>query len=140
MALLSRADIEGSAGQTRRWEDVPVPEWGDDACVRLMELSGADRGYIEAGTILANENNMNPRMKVDSVKSYRQRLVAAGLVDENFKRMYSWKDVDKLDGLSARVLDRLAQKVRELSGLGEESVKEAEGNSDADPGGDSSSD
>ena len=141
MALLSRADIESSAMQTRRWEDIPVPEWGKDAEVRVMELSGADRGYIDAGQIMGNlDKNQNPQFRVEFLKAHRQKLVAAGLVDENFKRLYAWKDVEKLDDWSARVLDRIAQKVRELSGMDVVALKEAEGNSDAAPSASSDSD
>lgn len=51
MALLTKVQI--NAAVDRKWEDVPVPEWGEGAQVRLMELSAADRGYIEAGSVVA---------------------------------------------------------------------------------------
>lgn len=135
MALLTREQINSAVD--RKWEDVPVPEWGDDAQVRLMELSAADRGYIEAGSVVAQ--GQNPQLKVESLKVYRQKLVAFGMVDENFERLYSNKEIGELDKKSGAVIERLAAKVQELSGMGRFAVKEAEGNSDAAPSGSSAS-
>lgn len=138
MALLSRQEVDEAV--SRKWEDVPVPEWGEGAEVRIMELSAIDRGYIEAGQIIASDQSA--KLRVDSLRSYRQKLVAGGLVDENFKRLYSWRDVNegKLDDKSANVIERLASKVQEISGMGRYAVKEAEGNSEAVPSDSSSSD
>uniref|UniRef100_A0AAU1ZZP0 Tail assembly chaperone n=1 Tax=Streptomyces sp. NBC_00093 TaxID=2975649 RepID=A0AAU1ZZP0_9ACTN len=133
MALLTKVQI--NAAVDRKWEDVPVPEWGEGAQVRLMELSAADRGYIEAGSVVAQ--GQTPQLKVDSLKVYRQKLVAFGLVDENFERLYSNKEIGDLDGKSGAVIERLAAKVQELSGMGRFAVKEAEGNSGAAPSGSS---
>lgn len=133
MALIGRTQID--AAVDRKWEDVPVPEWGGD--VRVMELSSADRGYIEAGTVVANGAGV--AAKVESLKTYRERLVAFGLVDENFQRLYSNKEIEKLGEKSGKVVERLAAKVQELSGMGRYAVKEAEGNSGAAPSGSSDS-
>ncbi|MDQ0829543.1 hypothetical protein QF032_001387 [Streptomyces achromogenes] len=135
MALLTRAQINDAVD--RKWEDVPVPEWGEGAQVRLMELSAADRGYIEAGSVVAQ--GQNPQLKVESLKVYRQKLVAFALVDEKFERLYSNKEISELDKKSGAVIERLAAKVQELSGMGRFAVKEAEGNSDAAPSGSSAS-
>ena len=133
MALLTRAQINESVD--RKWEDVDVPEWGGE--VRLMELSSADRGYIEAGSVVAQ--GQNPVMRVESLKTYREKLVAMAMVDENFKRVYSNKEMSELGIKSGAVIERLAAKVQELSGMGRFS-KEAEGNSDAAPSDSSDSD
>jgi hypothetical protein len=135
MALLTRDQI--NAAVDRKWEDVPVPEWGEGAEVRLMELSAADRGYIEAGSVVAQ--GQNPQLKVESLKVYRQKLVAFGLVDEKFERLYSNKEIGDLDKKSGAVIERLAAKIQELSGMGRFAVKEAEGNFAAAPSGSSAS-
>ncbi|MFM9634385.1 hypothetical protein ACKI10_43390 [Streptomyces galilaeus] len=135
MALLTRDQINSAVD--RKWEDVPVPEWGEGAQVRLMELTAADRGYIEAGSVVAQ--GQAPQLKVESLKVYRQKIVAFGLVDEKFERLYSNKEIGELDKKSGQVIERLAAKVQELSGMGRFAVKEAEGNSDAAPSGSSAS-
>lgn len=134
MALLGKKQIDDAVD--RKWEDVPVPEWGGE--VRIMELSSADRGYIEAGTVVAQGSTASVR--VESLKTYRERLVAFGLVDENFERLYTNKQIEELGKKSGKVIERLAAKVQELSGMGRFAVKEAEGNSEAALSGSSVSD
>ncbi|MEV6544391.1 hypothetical protein [Streptomyces sp. NPDC051665] len=138
MALLTKAQI--TAAVDRVWEDVPVPEWGEGAVVRLMELSAADRGYIEAGSVVAN--GQHPELKVESLKVYREKLVGMAMVDEKFERLYTNKEIaaGELGKKSGAVIERLAAKVQELSKMGRFAVKEAEGNSAADPSGSSGSD
>lgn len=133
MALLTKAQINSAVD--RAWEDVPVPEWGEGAMVRLMELTAADRGYIEAGSVVAN--GQSPQLRIESLKTYREKLVAFGMVDENFERLYSNKEISELSQKSGAVIERLAAKVQELSRMGRFAVKEAEGNSDAAPSGSS---
>lgn len=130
MALLGKRQIDEVVD--RKWEDVSVPEWGGE--VRILELSSADRGYIEAGTVVAQ--GATAAVKVESLKTYRERLVAFALVDENFNRLYSNKDIAELGKKSGKVIERLAAKVQELSSMGRFAVKEAEGNSDAAQSGD----
>jgi hypothetical protein len=129
MALVTKAQI--NAAVDRKWEDVPVPEWGGD--VRLMALSAADRGYIEAGSVVAN--GQTPQLKVESLKVYREKLVGMAMVDENLERMYTNKEIaaGELGKKDGAIIERLAAKVQELSGMGRFAQKEAEGNSDAAP-------
>lgn len=136
MALLTKDQV--NAAVDRKWEDVPVPEWGEGAMVRLIELSSADRGYIEAGSVVAQ--GQSPQLRVESLKTYREKLVAFGMVDENFNRLFSNKEMSELGKKSGAVIERLAAKVQELSGMGRFAQKEAEGNSDAVPSGSSDSD
>jgi hypothetical protein len=136
MALVTKAQI--SAAVDRKWEVVDVPEWGGE--VRLMALSAADRGYIEAGSVVAN--GQTPQLKVESLKVYREKLVGMSMVDENFERLYSNKEISagELGKKDGAVIERLAAKVQELSGMGRFAMKEAEGNSDAAPSDSSASD
>jgi len=136
MALVTKAQI--SAAVDRKWEDVSVPEWGGE--VRLMALSAADRGYIEAGSVVAN--GQNPQLKVESLKVYREKLVGMSMVDENLERVYTNKEIaaGELGKKDGAIIERLAAKVQELSGMGRFAVKEAEGNSDAAPSDSSASD
>lgn len=136
MALLNKQQINQAVD--RKWEDVAVPEWGGE--VRLMALSAADRGYIEAGSVVAN--GQKPEIKVESLKVYRERLVGMAMVDENFERLYTNRDVaaGELGRKDGAVIERLAAKVQQLSGMGRFAVKEAEGNSEAAPSGSSDSD
>ncbi|MGW5231799.1 hypothetical protein ACWEQU_05775 [Streptomyces nodosus] len=110
--LLNKVQI--AAVQDRKHEDVYVEEWGGD--VRLMALSAADRGFIEAGSVVAN--GQTPALKVESLATYRQKLVGMSMVDENFERVYSNKEFGDLDKQPGELIERLASKVQELSGMG----------------------
>ena len=100
MALVTKAQI--NAAVDRKWEDVPVPEWGGD--VRLMALSAADRGYIEAGSVVAN--GQTPQLKVESLKVYREKLVGMAMVDENLERMRTFlSDGDDAESRVNRLWD-----------------------------------
>src|SRR5690242_8763082 len=136
MALLGKQQI--NAAVDRKWEDVDVPEWGGE--VRLMALSAADRGYIEAGSVVAN--GQTPQLKVESLKVYREKLVGMSMVDENFERLYTNREITagELGKKDGAVIERLAAKVQELSGMGRFAMKEAEGNSEAAPSDSSDSD
>lgn len=129
MALVTKKQISDAVD--RKWKDVPVPEWGGD--VRLMALTAADRGYIEAGSVVAN--GQTPQLKVESLKVYREKLVGMAMVDENFERLYSNKEIaaGELGKKDGAIIERLAATVQELSGMGRFAQKEAEGNSDAAP-------
>ncbi|MER7731940.1 hypothetical protein ABTX80_13760 [Streptomyces erythrochromogenes] len=122
--LLTREQI--NAAEDRKWEDVPVPEWTPEgasevATVRIMELSSADRGYIEAGSVVAK--GQTPELEVNSLKTYREKLVAFGMVDENFNRLYSNKEMADLGKKSGAVIERLAAIVQRLSGMGRYATK-----------------
>lgn len=136
MALLNKSQI--NAANDLKWEDVPVPEWGPGAEVRIRELTAAERGYVDAGQVVASDGGA--ALKVDSLKTYREKLVMFGLVDENFERIYSNKELPELSKKSGAVIERLAAKVQELSSMGRFAVKEAEGNSEAAPSDSSDSD
>src|SRR3546814_9618047 len=114
MALLGKQQINSAVD--RKWEDVPVPEWGGD--VRLMSLSAADRGYIEAGSVVAN--GQNPQLKAESLKVYCEKLVGMSMGDENFERPYTNKDIaaGELGKKEGDVIERLAGKAQDMSGLG----------------------
>jgi len=134
MALIGKAKINESVD--RKWEDVTVPEWGGD--VRILELSSADRGYLEAGSLVANGST--PQFKVESIKNNREKVVAMALVDENFERLYTNKEITDLGKKSGKVLDRLYQVAMRISGMSPGSVDDAEGNSEAVQSGSSDSD
>ncbi|MFX4294105.1 hypothetical protein [Streptomyces bohaiensis] len=124
-----------SAADDRKWEDVPVPEWG--GTVRIMGLSGADRDAYETSMIV-----FGPEGKPigRNLANARARLVASCLVNADGERIFAnGKSVAKLGSKNGAVLDRLYDKARELSGIAQGSAEVAEGNSGAAPSGSSTS-
>ncbi|MEU3203574.1 hypothetical protein ABZ702_06755 [Streptomyces cyaneofuscatus] len=133
MALLSKDQI--AAADDRRWEDVPVPEWGGS--VRLLGLSGTERNAYQASLVVLGPNGSVQRM---NLADQTAKLLAKSLVDENFDRLFTDKDVKALGAKNGAVLQRLFEVAQRLSGLRKEDVEAAAGNSDAAQSGASTTD
>ena len=127
MALLTPDQI--GAADDRRWEDVPVPEWG--GTVRIASMSGTDRNAYQKAMVVLGSNG-RPQ-GVDLSDQYA-RLVARCLVDEDFRRLYvTDKQVKSLGAKNGAVLERLAGVAKRVSGLGEEAMEAAAGKSEPTP-------
>lgn len=97
-------------------EDVDVPEWG--GTVRVRGLTGTERDGFEMRMATARKNG-----SVEDV-DFRASLVGRCLVDGDGKRLLTDKEVARLGSKSGAALDRIFEKVRELSGMGDDVVKE----------------
>jgi hypothetical protein len=133
MALLSRKQID--AADDRKWEDVPVPDWGGD--VRVLGLSGTARNAYESSLVQLGPNGSVQRVKLENATA---RLVAMCLVDENFDRLYTDAEVVELGKKNGAVLQDLHKVAQRLSGLGKKAVEDAAGNSAAALSGSSTTD
>jgi len=121
MAVLSREEI--LSGRSLKHEDVEVPELGGSVrvyelaprqrmdFVRWMKARGVDEG-LEAVDALA-------------IADVRERLVAMSLRDEAGALLFSEDDVPALGAmLSEEVLQRLAERARYMSGMGDAAIEE----------------
>lgn len=117
MTLLSKDQILGA--DDRRYEIVPVPEWGGE--VRLRSLTGAERDDFESKSLVGSgkKQRVNPR-------HLRARLIAMCAVDADGRPLFDAADVIKLSSKSAAALERLFEVASRLSGLDEDDVKELE--------------
>lgn len=107
------------------YEDVEVPEWG--GTVRVAGLTG--KGATEFSSRMVETDNHGQVRSVKISENFMAELLAATLVDEEFKPLFSkGADVEALGGKSAAVLKRLADIAMRLSGLGEEAAGDAEKN------------
>ena len=131
MAILSREAI--LAASDIQEEIVPVPEWGGEVIVR--GLSGTQRDQFEASVVKQKGKSTELNLK-----NVRAKMIALSVVDEHGNRIFSERDVAALGAKSARALQRVWEKARELSGLSEEDVEELAKNSESDQGDDSFSD
>ncbi|WKV74219.1 hypothetical protein AW27_023545 [Streptomyces sp. PCS3-D2] len=132
MALLSRAQID--AVDDRTWEDVPVPEWGGE--VRILGLSGTERDAYQASMVrMGSQGNVAGVNLADT----SARLLAKCIVDADFNRLYTDKDVKALGVKNGAVIRRLFKEAQRISGLAKESVEDAAGNSAAAQSGSSTS-
>jgi len=111
--------------QDRQIEKVPVPEWGGEVCVR--SLSGAERDAFEAGC-----SDGKGRMTLDN---FRARLLVRAVCDENGAPLFNPKgeDLIRLGQKSAKAMDRVFAKAKELSGFSKDDIEEYVKNSESDP-------
>jgi hypothetical protein len=134
MVLLSKDAI--LAADDRQIRDVDVPEWG--GTVRVRALSGLDRDAYEAAFVDARKQG-GPSATV-RLHNFRAKLVVRSLVDSDGERLFSDTDAKALGEKSADVIDRLFDVAREMSGMDDNAVKDAEGNSETAPNGGSTTD
>lgn len=132
MALLTKDQI--AAADDRKWEDVPVPEWGGE--VRVMGMSGTDRNAYQEQLIVIGANGKPQRV---NLADQLAKLVGKCLVGEDFQRLYTDKEVRELGRKNGAVLDRLGEVAKRLSGLDQKAGENAEGKSEATPSGASTS-
>ena len=132
MALATKADI--LAANTIPHEDVEVPEWGG-VSVRVRGLTERQRALVTGMSLAISDAAPNDR--AEAWASLQDTLVAACVVDEKNKPIFTVAEVAELDPAAVPRLLGVAQR---LSGMTKSAVEDAAGNSDAAPSGDSSSD
>lgn len=129
--ILSKADILGS--HDMRIKTVEVPEWGGS--VRLRSLTGAERDAFEALLVKDIDGK-----RVPDLANLRAKLLAATIVDEEDRQIFSSGDIAALGKKSAVALDRVFNVAQRLNGMSADAVEEAVKNSDSAPAGASTSD
>ncbi|MBU3694794.1 MAG: hypothetical protein FGM40_08210 [Rhodocyclaceae bacterium] len=118
--ILSKTDILNS--HDMRIQTVAVPEWGGS--VRLRTLTGAERDAFEATLVRVVDGKRVPEMD-----NLRAKLLAATIVDEQDRQVFSASDVAALGRKSALALDRVFSVAQALNGMGVEGMEEALKNS-----------
>jgi hypothetical protein len=132
MALLTRAQID--TAPDRIFEDVEVPEWG--GTVRLLALSGTERDAYEASMVRVGTTGKVAGVNLLDASA---RLLAKCIVDEDYQRLYTDKEVQALGSRNGKVIKRLYARAQKISGLGKDAVEDAAGNSEPAPSGPSTS-
>ena len=131
MPLLTRDDIANV--DDRQYDEVEVPEWGGS--VRVRGMSGTERDAYEASILEQRGNDRRVNLA-----NARAKLVVRCLVDEGGQLMFTPDDVRLLGRKSAKALERVFDKARELSGMSEDDVAKLTENFDDDPSGSGTSD
>jgi hypothetical protein len=119
MALLSKTEI--LSADDRKFEDVPVPEWG--GTVRVAVMSGAQRDVFE-GMMLETKDRGAAKFE-----NFRARMAVACLVNENFDPVFTLEDIEKLSKKSGAALSRVFAVALRLNAITGKDVDELVGNS-----------
>lgn len=130
---LTKDDLRKLRGQDADIREVEVPEWGDEAVIRICVMGGADSETFES---VIQENRLpdqpdeqgNPGM---STKGIRWALFRRTVVDENNELMFDTEDEARqiMGSLNHKTLMRIFNQALDLNGMGENAVEEAEKNS-----------
>lgn len=104
-------------------EEVPVPEWGGSVLVR--GLTGMERDQFEAS--VTQQRGRDYQINLINI---RAKLVALSVIGEDGKRLFSDADVEALGRKSARALQRVWDRARDLSGLSDQDVEDLAKNSE----------
>jgi hypothetical protein len=115
ITLLSRADILGKEDMT--YDYVECPEWG--GTVRVRGLLATERDAYESSIVIGAGTEAQ-RLNLIGARS---RMVAKCCVDENGNRLFTDEDVDALGNKNSAPIDRLFDKIQELSGMTKKAVE-----------------
>lgn len=110
------------AADDRKIEELQIPEWGGSVLIR--PLSGFERDQIEAD--FSHEN------KRAAMQNIRARFCFMSICNDKGERIFKEEDTATLGHKSAKALDRVFARVREISGLEDKDIKQLEKNSESD--------
>lgn len=118
---LTKTEILQSPVKLKKAE-VPVPEWGDGATVLVRELTGDERDRFDLEAVRRQE-------ATGSYVGLRAWLVSLGLCDEEGESLgFTEAEVEQLGSKSGAAIDRVFERIQDLSGMNSEAVKVAEKN------------
>lgn len=115
-------------------EELDVPEWKGK--IRLKHLSAKERDDFETSMVKMGKNG---RQQLNN-ENFRARLVQLAAVKADGSPMFTRHDIKTLGSLPAAGLQRVFNKINEMSAFSEEDLKELEGDFESDPAEGSSSD
>lgn len=114
-------------------EEMDVPEWKGK--IRLKHLSAKERDDFESSMVVVGRNG---KQKLNNA-NFRARLVQLAAVKADGKQLFTRHDIATLGDLPAAGLQRVFNKINEMSAFSEEDIKDLTEDFDDDPTEDSSS-
>ncbi|WP_432112870.1 hypothetical protein [Streptomyces sp. S1] len=109
-------------------EELVVPEWGGGK-IRLKMLSAKERDDFESSMVKMGKNG---RQQLNN-ENFRARLVQLAAVDGEGKQLFTKHDIKTLGNLPAAGLQRVFNKINEMSAFSEDDLKDIAEDFDDDP-------
>lgn len=133
MALMSRADILNAPDIL--FEDLDLSHISGWGTVRIKDLTAKERDRLEQSIVVERTQRVNGKqVKTQELRdNVRATFCAACIVDEGLTPIFSKSDIEALGQKSARALDAIFGMIRQRNGIGEDDLKELEGNSEPSP-------
>jgi hypothetical protein len=129
--VLTRADILAANDVEIEW--VPVPEWAPATArdrsaygVYVRAISAAERERLLRASVV-----MEGRRQRFDIPTFRVKLAALAMCDENGNRLFSEADAHAIGEKSAKVLERISDVAARLAGI--EGTGEAAEGEDENP-------
>lgn len=104
---------------TQEWFE--VPEWGGQ--VPLRSLNAWEQSNYQNGLMSIKQDHKGKFNTTPNLTGANVKLAALGIADDGGP----WFTVEELKGKSAAAINRIAERIREISGM-DSSVEDAEGN------------
>jgi hypothetical protein len=114
-------------------EDLYVPEWKGK--IRLKMLSAKERDDFETSMVKVGKNGKQQQ----NTENFRARLVQLAAVKADGSPLFTRHDIKSLGELPAAGLQRVFNKINEMSAFSEDDLKELSEDFDETQGDDSSS-
>lgn len=119
--ILAASDVE--------YQDVDMTrEWG--CWVRVRSISAAERERLMKGSVVIEGKGKSAKRRFD-MPTFRVKLTALAMVDENGTRLFSEDDVFVLGKKSAKALEKVADVATELAGLQDDTDEDDEEDDDS---------
>ena len=103
-------------------KDMDIPEWG--GAITIRTLTGTERDEWESAFV--NQDKIN-------IRGLKARLVQLTVMNGDGQLMFTKAELQKINGKSASVIDRIFQVSQRLSGLTKEDAEELVENSGTAP-------
>lgn len=114
-------------------EELEVPEWGGSVLIKM--LSAKERDDFEASMVKIRNGKQEP-----NTHNFRARLVQLAVVNDDGSPFFTRHDVKTLGNLPAAGLQRVFNKINEMSAFSDDDVKDLAEDFDDTPSEPSSSD
>jgi len=108
------------AAKDTELEKMEISEWQVDIWIKPLTYDERNRA-LEASSMSVNPDN--DTVNAEQIKAFHMAILIAGVRDSEGNAVFSKEDITRLADKSSGVLDRIATRITELSGFGEE-VKE----------------
>ena len=119
--LLNKNEI--LSADDRQTLDIEIPEWG--GTVRITVMSGTSRDAYEASLVkMQDDGSGNGRTAERDLTNLRSKLVAACMIDEQGKQLFSVAEVEQLGSKNGAVLNRIYEEANNLNATTEDKIEE----------------
>lgn len=122
MSVITTKEIILKATPANRLQAVPAPEISEGAEIMIRAFSGETRRKVL-------KPDKDGKMPEDNI----ERLLVNSICDESGELIFAEADIPKIGAIDVNLLDRCADAIMKLNGIGEKALEDAKGESEPSP-------